>query len=241
MGEIHRLCRKAKGIGASMKIFVAMILFVLLVAAAFGQGSNATVTGQVTDSSKSVIIGAQVTLTNAATNLRYQGLTNEAGSYFVPELPPGNYRIELEKQGFKSVIKPDVVLHVQDVLEINFEMAIGSVAESVTVQGGVPAIELASSSIDAVVNSTTVVGLPLNGRDWTQLATLAPGVNTIATQDTVGTNANRGNRGNGNELTVSGTRPQANNYTIDGVSVVDYSGGGPGSASGYALGVDAVA
>ena len=174
MGEIHRLCRKAKGTSASMKIFVAMILFVLLVAAAFGQGSNATVTGQVTDSSKSVIIGARVTLINGATNLRYQGLTNEAGSYFVPELPAGTYRIELEKQGFKSVIKPDIALHVQDVLEINFEMAIGSVAESVTVAGGVPAIELASSSVDAVVNSTTVVGLPLNGRDWTQLATLAP-------------------------------------------------------------------
>jgi outer membrane receptor protein involved in Fe transport len=241
MGEKHRICRKAKGIGASMKIFVAMIFFGLLVAAAFGQGSNATVTGQVTDSSKSVLIGARVTLINGATNLRYQGLTNEAGSYFVPELPAGTYRIELEKQGFKSLIKPDVVLHVQDVLEINFEMAIGSVAESVTVAGGVPAIELASSSVDSVVNSTTVVGLPLNGRDWTQLATLAPGVNTIATQDTVGTNANRGNRGNGNEFTVSGTRPQANNYTIDGVSVVDYSGGGPGSASGFALGVDAVA
>jgi outer membrane receptor protein involved in Fe transport len=224
-----------------MKIVAAVFFWLLLVGTAFGQGSNATVTGQVTDSSKSVITGAKITLINVATNLRYQGLTNEAGSYFVPELPAGTYRIEVEKQGFKSVIKPDVALHVQDVLEINFDMAIGSVAESVTVEGGVPAIELASSSVDAVVNSTTVVGLPLNGRDWTQLATLAPGVNTIATQDTVGTNANRGNRGNGNELTVSGTRPQANNYTIDGVSVVDYSGGGPGSASGYALGVDAVA
>jgi hypothetical protein len=226
---------------SSMKIFVALLVFVLLAGTAFGQGSNATVTGQVTDSSKADVPGAQITLINGATNLRYQGMTNEAGSYSVPELPAGTYRIEVEKQGFKSVIKPSVVLHVQDVVEINFEMAIGSVAETVTVESGVPAIELASSSIDAVVNSTTVVELPLNGRDWTQLATLAPGVNTIATQDTVGTNANRGNRGNGNELTVSGTRPQANNYTIDGVSVVDYSGGGPGSASGYALGVDAVA
>src|ERR1700722_20769586 len=175
MAETHGLCRKAKGVGASMKIFVASVLLVLLVGTAFGQGSNATVTGQVTDSSKSVITGAKITLINGATNLRYQGLTNEAGSYFVPELPAGTYRIEVEKQGFKSVIKPDVTLHVQDVLEVNFEMAIGSVAESVTVEGGAPAIELASSSVDAVVNSTTVVGLPLNGRDWTQLATLAPG------------------------------------------------------------------
>lgn len=241
MGGTHVLRPGLIRGGASMKIFFAMVLFVLLAGTALGQGSNATVTGQVTDSSRSIVTGAQVTLINTATNLRYQGLTNDAGSYFVPELPAGTYRMEVEKQGFKSVIKPDVVLHVQDVLEINFEMAIGSVAETVTVESGAPAIELASSSIDAVVNSTTVVGLPLNGRDWTQLATLAPGVNTISTQDTVGTNANRGNRGNGNELTVSGTRPQANNYTIDGVSVVDYSGGGPGSASGYALGVDAVA
>ncbi len=224
-----------------MKSLIAAMLLVLLASAANGQGSNATLTGRVTDSSKSIIAGAAVTLINDATNIHYQGLTNDAGSYYVPELPAGTYRIQVEKQGFKSVIKPDVVLHVQDVLEINFEMAIGSVAETVTVEGGEPAIELASSSIGAVVNSKTVVELPLNGRDWTQLATLEPGVNTIATQDTVGTNANRGNRGNGNELTVAGTRPQANNYTIDGISVVDYAGGGPGSASGYALGVDGVA
>jgi outer membrane receptor protein involved in Fe transport len=224
-----------------MKSLIATVLFVLLASVVSAQGSNATLTGRVTDSSKSIIEGAQVALINEATNIRYQGLTNDAGNYYVPELPAGTYRMQVEKQGFKSVIKPDVVLHVQDVLEINFEMAIGSVAETVTVEGGEPAIELASSSIGAVVNSKTVVELPLNGRDWTQLATLTPGVNTIATQDTVGTNANRGNRGNGNELTVAGTRPQANNYTIDGISVVDYSGGGPGSASGYALGVDAVA
>jgi Carboxypeptidase regulatory-like domain/TonB dependent receptor/TonB-dependent Receptor Plug Domain len=224
-----------------MKIFILVTLLLVIAGGATGQGSNATLTGRVTDSSKLIIAGANVTLINEGTNIRYEGITNDSGSYYVPELPAGTYRIQVEKQGFKSVIKPDVVLHVQDVLEINFEMAIGSVSETVTVEGGEPQIELASSSLGSVVNSKTVVELPLNGRDWTQLATLEPGVNTIATQDTVGTNANRGNRGNGNELTVSGTRPQANNYTIDGVSVVDYSGGGPGSASGYALGVDAVA
>ncbi len=91
-----------------------------------------------------------------------------------------------------------------------------------------------------MVNSTTVVELPLNGRDWGQLATLQSGVNTLQTQITTGFTAPRGNRGWGSQLTISGTRPQVNNYRLDGISIVDYSGGSPGSVLGITMGVDAI-
>src|SRR6202022_4477924 len=103
-----------------------------------------------------------------------------------------------------------------------------------------PAVQLASSSISAVVNSTTVRELPLNGRSWTDLASLQPGVDAIQTQASFTSGADRGNRGFGAQLSISGARPQQNNYRLDGVSLNDYANGGPGSVMGGNLGVDAI-
>jgi outer membrane receptor protein involved in Fe transport len=219
---------------------LALTLVLSPVGALQAQSTNATVTGRVTDPSKAVIADAKVTLISIATNLRYEGTTNATGTYYVTNLPARTYRMEVEKPGFKTVIKPDIVLHVQDVLELNFEMAVGSVAESITVEGGAPAIQLATSSVSAVVNSTTVLELPLNGRSWTDLAMLQPGVNAIQTQVAFAAGDARGNKGFGAQLTISGGRPQQNNYRLDGVSLNDYGNGGPGSVLGGNLGVDAI-
>jgi hypothetical protein len=91
-----------------------------------------------------------------------------------------------------------------------------------------------------VVNATTVRELPLNGRSWTDLATLQPGVNRIETQPDFSQGTDRGNRGFGQQLTISGARPQQNNYRLDGVSLNDYANGAPGSVLGGSLGVDAI-
>ena len=90
------------------------------------------------------------------------------------------------------------------------------------------------------MNATTVRELPLNGRSWTDLAALQPGVDTIQTQPTFATGSDRGNRGFGQQLTISGARPQQNNYRLDGVSLNDYANGAPGSVLGGNLGVDAI-
>jgi len=103
-----------------------------------------------------------------------------------------------------------------------------------------PAVQLASSDISAVVNATTVRELPLNGRSWTDLAALQPGVDTIQTQPTFSTGADRGNRGFGQQMSISGARPQQNNYRLDGISLNDYANGAPGSVLGGNLGVDAI-
>ena len=119
-------------------------------------------------------------------------------------------------------------------------MTIGSTSESVHVQGEPPAIETNDTTLGAVVNGQTIRELPLNARDWTQLAALEPGVAQILTQTTPADFLIRGNRGLGTQMTVSGGRPQQNNYRIDGISINDYSNGGPGSALGVDLGVDAI-
>ena len=89
------------------------------------QSTLASLTGRITDPNKAVISGATVTVINTGTGIHYQGLTNETGEYYVTDLPPGRYRIEVEKLGFKAVIQSGVILHVQDALEVNFEMTLG--------------------------------------------------------------------------------------------------------------------
>jgi outer membrane receptor protein involved in Fe transport len=208
---------------------------------AYAQVAGATVSGSVTDQSNSAVVGAEVTVKNVGTGIASTITTNSDGFYSVPNLQPGTYEVTTTATGFSTNVRSGIVLTVGAQQVLNIAMQVGQISQKVEVTGEAPAVELTSSEVSGVVNQTTVVELPLNGRDWTLLATLEPSVNTIGTQQPVGANATRGNRGFGNQLTVSGTRPQNNNYRIDGVSVVDYSGGGPGSVAGFALGVDAVA
>ena len=215
-----------------------LIVGSLTATCAFAQ--TAQVSGVVTDSSGAVIPKATVTALNNNTGISRPTASNYEGYYMVPLLQPGNYMITVQASGFATQVRTGIILEVGAQQLLNITLQVGQSNQTIEVTGAAPAVDLASSSISSVVDSTTVVELPLNGRDWTLLATLQPGVNTIGTQAPVGANVTRGQRGFGNQLTISGTRPQNNNYRIDGISVVDYSGGAPGSVSGYALGVDAI-
>src|SRR6267378_3796166 len=95
------------------------------------QDPNATVSGRILDPSGAVVPGTQVRVINDATNLEYSTLTNEAGIYSFPSVPPGKYHMQVSRSGFKNMVKPDVVLHVQDALTINFTLEIGAGSESV--------------------------------------------------------------------------------------------------------------
>jgi len=154
--------------------FAALMLFP--VRSVIAQSSNASLTGRVTDSSKAVTPDAKVIAINTGTRVRYETITNETGSYYVTNLPPGTYRIEVEKLGFKAVLKSDVILHVQDALEVNFEMVLGSASESVTVRGGAPLLDTESSTMGTVVEQRKAVELPLNGRNVFNLIELAASV-----------------------------------------------------------------
>jgi hypothetical protein len=175
-----------------------------------------------------------------ATGVERSLTTNTDGFYTVPNLLPGEYQVTISAKGFNTEIKPGITINVGARQVFDLAMQIGTVTHKVEVTAEAPSIQLASSDISATVNATTVRELPLNGRSWTDLAALQPGVETIQTQPTFAVGADRGNRGFGQQLTISGARPQQNNYRLDGVSLNDYANGAPGSVLGGNLGVDAI-
>jgi hypothetical protein len=103
-----------------------------------GQSTNGSISGRVIDPSHAVIADAKVTAVNIGTNFRYETATNSSGEYYLTNLPPGSYNLEVEKSGFKNLLRPDVILHVRDALAIDFEMTLGPSKESVTVEAGAP-------------------------------------------------------------------------------------------------------
>jgi hypothetical protein len=187
------------------------VLVILLFASCGGvlraQSTNASITGRVTDPSKAVIVDAKVAGINSGTNVRYNGTTNDSGEYYLTNLPPGSYRIEIEKAGFQKLIKPDVVLHVQDALELNFEMTLGSASEAITVETGAPVVNTQSATVSTVVDRTFVDSLPLNGRSFQTLIMLTPGV--VMTPTTLTYQG---------QFSVNGQRADANYFTVDGTS-----------------------
>jgi len=171
------------------------------------QSTNASVTGRVTDPSKALIVGASVAAFSSGTSFRYEAVTNASGEYYLTNLPPRSYRLEIEKTGFKKLIKPDVTLHVQDALEINFEMTLGPASQSVTVEAGAPLVNTESGTVSTVIDRTFVDNLPLNGRSFQTLIMLTPGVVVTATAfDDQG------------QFSVNGQRADGNYFTVDGVS-----------------------
>lgn len=225
---------------ADLKPLCVCLLVLNLAASSHAQVSGATISGTVTDSSGSVINNVQITIRNLATDVAREVTTNEEGFYSAPNLLPGTYEAKFSASGFKTETRTEILLTVGAVVVLDQTLRVGSITESVLVQSEIPAVQLSTSDISAVVNATTVRELPLNGRSWTDLAQLQPGVNAIQTQPGFAAGTDRGNRGFGQQLTISGARPQQNNYRLDGVSLNDYANGAPGSVLGGNLGVDAI-
>ena len=168
-------------------------------------------------------------------------ISNADGFYTVANLLPGTYEVSASKQGFKTQVRPSVTLEVGAHQVLDVALEVGEMTERVEVTAEVTTVDLASSSITGEVNATTVRELPLNGRSWTDLANLQPSVAPIETQQDMANNtANRGQRGFGDQISVSGGRPGMNNYRLDGISINNWDNAGPGSVLGGNLGVDAI-
>jgi hypothetical protein len=206
---------------------------------AYAQVAGATLSGTVKDASGSAVPNAQVSIANTATGVTRAVTTDAAGFYTAPNLLPGTYDVTVTAQGFATAVLSGITLTVGSQQVLDPVVRVGQVSQKIVVTTEAMAVQLASSTLSAVVEAPTVVGLPLNGRSWTDLASLQPGVSGIETQVAFG-DSGRGNRGFGAQLTISGSRPQQNNYRLDGISINDYANGGPGSVLGGNLGVDAV-
>src|SRR5258708_1060455 len=128
--------------GSSLAMVLALFASVVC-----DQSTNGSLTGRVTDPSKALIVDAKIAVISGATNIRYETTTNGSGEYYLANLSPSSYRIEIEKTGFKRLVKPDVVLHVQDTLEIDFEMTLGDASDTVTGVAGPPLVNTQSVTV----------------------------------------------------------------------------------------------
>jgi hypothetical protein len=174
----------------------------------FAQSPNGNINGLVSDPSSAAVVGAEVVAVNDVTGVQYTTKSNREGIYVLPNLPPGPYRLQVSKIGFKTLIKPDIVLNVQDSLSINFTLLVGAFHEIVTVQGGAPLVNTETAAVSTVVDRNFIENLPLNGRSFNTLLQLTPGV-VIAPQPS---------SGNPGQFSIAGQRTSANNFMVDGVS-----------------------
>src|SRR6202041_2068912 len=183
------------------------IVSLLLACCLSGQSPNGIINGLVLDPTGGAVAGAEVRIVNDATGVQYIGKTNDEGIYVVTNLPPGTYRLQVSKIGFKSLIKPDIILNVQDLLAINFTLPLGAASETITVVGGAPLMNTESAAVSTVVDRQFAENLPMNGRSFQTLIQLTPGV--------VLTPNNQGAEG---QFSVNGQRAASNYWMVDGVS-----------------------
>src|SRR5436309_191786 len=218
---------------------VALLIAGGLAGESSAQVAGGTISGTVTDPSGGTLPQASVSITNVATGVVTSSSTNTEGFYSVANLVSGTYTVAVTLTGFAEAIASGITVSVGSQVTVNLRMNLGAVSEQMVVTGAAVLVDTTSSTLSGVVGERAIRDLPLNGRDWTQLATLEPGVATVRSQ--MGLSSERGQRGLGTQITISGGRPQQNNYRLDGVNINDYSNGGPGSVLGLNLGVDAVA
>ena len=207
----------------------------------YGQSGGATLQGAISDPSGAVIPNAHVLITSATTGVSRDVTSNDAGRFTAPNLSPGRYNVVIKAEGFAPTTLNNVMLTVGLVREMDIPLTLASANTVVTVQASSNQVNSADTSVGGLVDGRQTRDLPLNGRDWTTLATLNTGVSQVLTQFAgAATATTRLSRGLGAQLTIGGNRPQQNSYRLDGVNINDYANGGPGSVSGSTLGVDAV-
>src|SRR5438876_959697 len=230
-----------KRITTTFPVFIILAITVLSPNQACGQVAGATLSGTISDPSGAVIPFVLVSIRDEDTGIVRTVTADSAALYTAPNLRPSTYDVTVSFPGFSTQVQSGITLTVGAQQVLNFTLRVGQTTEAVQVTAEAPVVQLATSTLSATVGSTTVRELPLNGRDWTALATLQPGVASVRSQQTPQFfQGSQGARGLGMQLTIGGNRPTQNSYRLDGGLVNDYSNAGPGSVLGANLGVDAI-
>ena len=201
-----------------MRVLLAVFL-TLCSGAAWAQVSTAELFGTVADSTGAVIQNAKVTAANADTSVSREVTTDSAGNYIFTLLQPGTYNLTVESPGFRKLVQSGVVLQVNQRARIDLTMQVGQVTETVEVAAAAPLLESQSSSLGSVIDQRFVGELPLNGRNFVQLAILSPGVNGtgFSTSGTIQSGTRPDDRRPGTEIFSNGNREGSNNFLYDGV------------------------
>ena len=185
----------------------SLVCFAVLTIPLLAQSPNGNINGLVSDPSSAAVANAEIVAVNEVTGVQYTTKSNGEGIYVLPNLPPGPYRVQVSKIGFKTLVKPDIILNVQDSLSINFTLLIGAFHEIVTVQGGAALVNIENAAVSTVVDRQFADNLPMNGRSFQSLIELTPGV-VLTTS----------NPSDGGQFSVNGQRAASNYWMVDGVS-----------------------
>ena len=205
-----------------MRSFLVSVLSLGLASAVLAQQPTADVTGLISDASGAAVQGAGIEIVNIDTGLRWETTSNETGNYVFTSLPPGNYRINIKKPGFEAAARSAFELTVGQRARMDFQLKVGNVSDTVEVTGSAPILESETSSMGQTITTKPINDLPLNGRNFLQLAKLSMGV----------MEPKPGDRGTaGGSFVANGVRAQFNNFMLDGVDnnakIVDQQNSSP--------------
>src|ERR1051326_6612941 len=199
-----------------MRLTIACALILLCCLLASAQNITGTIQGIITDPSGAILPGVSITVHNLGTNQTRNVLTNETGTYIVPLLPVGTYEVTAEYTGFKTQIKSRLELQVDQRMNVNFSLQVGEISERLEVIEAAPLVQSDTATVGSVIDTQKIVELPLNGRQFSQLAILAPATTTLPTGDAMAV-VERGG------FSVAGNRQSDNNFLIDGIDNNDIS------------------
>lgn len=179
----------------------------------------ATVTGSVTDKTGASAAATKVTATNIDTHVARETLSADGGGYTIPLLPPGRYKLTAQKAGFRQIVQDNVTLEVNQTARLDFQLEVGQVTETVEVKASGPLLESDNSAIGQVIEQRAVAELPLNGRNFVQLATLGPGVTGVGfgAKGTIMSGNRPDDLRPGSEIFANGNREGSNNFLYDGI------------------------
>ena len=185
----------------------------------FAQVATAELTGNVLDSTGAVVAGAKVSAIDLATNLAHDTVSDKSGVYLLTLLPPGDYSLTVEAAGFRKLVQSGVTLQINQQAKLDLSLEVGQLTETVQVTGQAPLLQAESSSLGTVVNQKLVNELPLNGRNFIQLATLSPGVNGVgfSAGGTIMSGTRPDDRRPATEIFSNGNREGSNNFLYDGI------------------------
>src|SRR2546426_3700218 len=215
------------------KLFFCLSVLTSMAAAQVTTGS---ISGTVKDSGGAVLPGVSIKLTNTDTGVTRVVIADEVGRYNAPQLSLGGYEIAAELPGFQTALRRGVTLTIGREAVVDFALQVGSVAQEVTVNAEAAMVATTNANLSYLVDEKKIRDLPLNGRNYTQLATLQPGVIPIL-GDLTRTDISAGH---GLKMSIGGAQSTQNSFLMDGQDVSDYAGQTPGSAAGTNLGIDAV-
>ena len=212
-----------------VRIWTLFALVLAMGITASAQQTTATILGNVVDTTGAAVVGATVKITNKATSAERSTVTDSSGQYTIPSLPAGNYSLGVEASGFQAQRIETVTLQASQTGRQDFNISAGNVTETVTVETGAAAAQLQTENgtLGAVIDSKKIVDLPLNGRNFIQLAQLIPGVNagtegSITVRRARGAIGSTDATGGSTAIQVNGQRDTQNRYSIDGIESMDY-------------------